>query len=469
MHMPSPDIVESVTTGPRLSVVAVSRNDDHGGSMTRRMQFFVDGFVEQCKRHQLDAELILVEWNPPVDRPPLVDALRWPAESGPARIRIVTVPPETHNEFAHSLELPLFQMIGKNVGIRRARGQYVLATNVDILFDDELVLYLRDMLAPNTILRIDRYDVPSDLPADVPFETVLVDCRRRFFQVNTRFGIFDVAHKSLRGMTTAIESSVVSFVYGMPILGMNFRRPWRGWPRAIFGHIKIAAQITIAVAINFVLSIAQTAVSFVQFLMKDRRQGRPWSETAYRILRSIIRRCIYFVQRIWRIGRGIVTSSGRSIGLFPPESAAAKRLRTSRWLHTWACGDFTLMARDDWSKLRGYPEWAMYSWHIDSVIMFAAHAHGLQQIRLGPEYRIFHIDHSLGSGWSPKGENALFSRLDAKGIPYLSNEALQRLQIDFANDPGKAVVNDDSWGLANRALPERSVLSGTAAETETRA
>ena len=48
-----------------LSVVATTRNDNHGGSLTYRMQHFVDGFVEQCKRHQLSAELILVEWNPP--------------------------------------------------------------------------------------------------------------------------------------------------------------------------------------------------------------------------------------------------------------------------------------------------------------------------------------------------------------------------------------------------------------------
>ena len=54
-------------------------------------------------------------------------------------------------------------MIGKNVGIRRARGRYVLATNVDILFDDATVRYLRDRLRPGTMLRADRYDVPGDL------------------------------------------------------------------------------------------------------------------------------------------------------------------------------------------------------------------------------------------------------------------------------------------------------------------
>ncbi len=53
---------------PYLSVVATARNDNHGGNMLRRMQIFVNGFLEQCRRHQLDAELILVEWNPLISR-----------------------------------------------------------------------------------------------------------------------------------------------------------------------------------------------------------------------------------------------------------------------------------------------------------------------------------------------------------------------------------------------------------------
>src|SRR5688500_10937699 len=64
-----------------LSVVATSRNDNHGGFLTHRMQHFVDGLAAQCARHGLRAELILVEWNPPADRVPLAEELRWPAGS----------------------------------------------------------------------------------------------------------------------------------------------------------------------------------------------------------------------------------------------------------------------------------------------------------------------------------------------------------------------------------------------------
>src|SRR5437588_6769749 len=103
-------------TDPYLSVVVTSRNDDHGQSLLRRMQTFVNALIGQCKRHGLPAELLLVEWNPPADRPRLAEALRWPADTGPCRVRLIEVPPGLHRRFQHSEALPLFQMIGKNVG-----------------------------------------------------------------------------------------------------------------------------------------------------------------------------------------------------------------------------------------------------------------------------------------------------------------------------------------------------------------
>src|SRR4026208_1371898 len=97
-----------------LSIVATSRNDDHGGVLLRRTQHFVDGFVAQCKRHGIRAELILVEWNPPPERAPLIRELRWPADPGPCDIRIVTVPPDVHRTFENAESIRLFQMLAKN-------------------------------------------------------------------------------------------------------------------------------------------------------------------------------------------------------------------------------------------------------------------------------------------------------------------------------------------------------------------
>jgi hypothetical protein len=77
------------TKAPYLSLVATARNDNHGGNLLRRMQIFVDAWINQAKRHNLPCELILVEWNPPPDKPKLAEALRWPADTGPCDYRVL--------------------------------------------------------------------------------------------------------------------------------------------------------------------------------------------------------------------------------------------------------------------------------------------------------------------------------------------------------------------------------------------
>jgi S-adenosylmethionine hydrolase len=84
--------------------------------------------------HNLSSELIIVEWNPPAGRDRLAKALRWPSDTGPCEVRIIEVPPEVHARYRQAAALPLYQMIAKNVGIRRARGEFILSTNIDIVF-----------------------------------------------------------------------------------------------------------------------------------------------------------------------------------------------------------------------------------------------------------------------------------------------------------------------------------------------
>src|SRR5256885_12854277 len=105
------------TRHPRLSIVATSRNDDHGVNLTARMQLFIDGLADQAARFRMPLELILVEWNPPADRAPLATTLRWPPGEY-FQPQVLTVPTEVHNSFPHSDALPLFQMIAKNAAVR---------------------------------------------------------------------------------------------------------------------------------------------------------------------------------------------------------------------------------------------------------------------------------------------------------------------------------------------------------------
>jgi hypothetical protein len=184
----------SSTGEPYLSVVVTARNDDHGGNLLSRMQAFVSGWIGQARRYQIPSELIVVEWNPPPDRPRLREALDWPRDCGPCEIRFIEVPPELHRRYEHAEALALYQMIAKNAGIRRARGRFVLATNIDILFSSELAAFFAEQrLQPGRMYRIDRHDAMSQVPVDAPVEEQLAYCRTHLIRINTREGTFSVS------------------------------------------------------------------------------------------------------------------------------------------------------------------------------------------------------------------------------------------------------------------------------------
>jgi len=164
---------------PYLSIVAVSRNDNHGGDMHKRMRVFVRGLIHQCNKFRLPCELLLVEWNPPGGSAPLKTILPSVSEADYLAIRYIVVPPELHRRLAFNEQIPLFQMIGKNVGIRRAAAEYVLCTNVDLLFSDALFERLAQKnLQPGCFYRANRCDVPNTLNEEWQVEDQLKFCLR---------------------------------------------------------------------------------------------------------------------------------------------------------------------------------------------------------------------------------------------------------------------------------------------------
>ncbi len=340
-----------------LTVVATARNDNHGGNLRHRMLLFVNGLLRQCQRHQLKAELILVEWNPPADNPPLAEVLSWPVDDSPCLVRIIQVPSEIHQRFKHSDHLPLFQMIAKNVGIRRACGQYVLATNIDILFSDDLMKFLASgRLQRGYMYRLDRYDVPADISLESSIEAQLEYCRKNVIRLNALEG------------THNFQSGHYHPVY--PQL------TWRTW-------------------------------------LSEKLQD-------------------------WRL-RPIINKSR---------------------LHTNACGDFTLMAREHWFDVRGYPEFEMYSLHLDSILCHAAYHSGVQEYILGDPVRIYHIEHATGSGWTPEGARKLAKRLNKTGIPQLDHNQFTAWTIQMRRERKHLVFNEENWGLVDEHLSETIISEG---------
>jgi hypothetical protein len=177
---------------PYLSVVCTTRNDDHGGDPLKRLQAFINTFAAQCRRTSLSAEVIIVEWNPPADKPRVSELCRVPPET-PFALRFVEVPAELHQRLRFSSVLPLFQMIAKNVGIRRARGRFILATNIDIILSTELVERLASSnLVPGRLYRVDRHDIEPDFPVEAGLTEQMTYCQTHQIRVHTRTGTHPV-------------------------------------------------------------------------------------------------------------------------------------------------------------------------------------------------------------------------------------------------------------------------------------
>jgi hypothetical protein len=189
-----PGAGEPSISAPYISLVVTARNDNHGGNLLGRMQAFINSWMGQARQHHIPSEMIIVEWNPPKDRVRLSEALHWPEQWGQCQVRFIEVPPEIHRRFAHAEALPLYQMIAKNVGIRRARAPFVLVTNIDILFSSELARFLGERrLQSGRMYRMDRHDVMSQVPVDAPVEEQLDYCRTHLIRINVREGTYNVS------------------------------------------------------------------------------------------------------------------------------------------------------------------------------------------------------------------------------------------------------------------------------------
>ncbi|WP_048110757.1 hypothetical protein [Methanoregula formicica] len=175
------------------------------------MQLFVDSLYEQCNQYKLKTELIIVEWNPLPDKASLKEALSWPVEREYMVTRIVTVSPEIHATFKHADKMPIFQMIGKNVGIIRAKGRFILATNIDILFSDELIQFIsKKKLKEGCHYRVDRVDVDTCVLMRRAKDNLLSLCGKNIIRYNKKYGTYD--YRELKGAIPVFVKRTQDFV-----------------------------------------------------------------------------------------------------------------------------------------------------------------------------------------------------------------------------------------------------------------
>ncbi|MCU1235035.1 MAG: hypothetical protein JWP63_3002 [Candidatus Solibacter sp.] len=673
-------------------MVATARNDDHGGNLLGRMQVFVDAWINQTNRHQLSSELIIVEWNPPEERPRLAEALRWPRDTGVCTVRIIEVPREIHARYRHAKALPLYQMIAKNAGIRRAKGEFVLATNIDIVFSDELIRFLASKpLVKGRMYRIDRHDVMSDVPVDGTLDEQIEYCRTHVIRLCAREGTFRLTPEGLRQLEAEDISSPDSGIYfgcgwfppeqygpgkksrwiekraellmrvpkeggvlelevepgpgvlpgperlqvldrngapvadwtiagrttlrlvvpeaadggfqslqihvpggGRPLLHdpriLNFRFVRCDWV-APKPPVQPDSQVAVARANHSILARLLTArrgklglmawasdlvtaprkalrllascgadtfgpgaecwgpgwyepesssgnkfrwvtgeaalllrstdpksslvmmvepgpgLGFAPFVLqvrrgdgevvarvpvegltyvevplslpggvnalflKSERAGEPHSGDPRILDFRVFGLDCRVVEGVGAAARANTTRPWAALGAKPgagsldwsaaleKDARAIDDLGKPSYLHLYACGDFTLLAREDWLDIRGYAELDQFSMHLDSIFCYTAHHAGLEEEVLSEPMRIYHIEHGAGSGWTPEGESEMYLRIARKGIQTVSYDQLVTLITQMRSTKAPVIFNMESWGLAESSLLETALES----------
>lgn len=173
-----------------ISFVVAARNDDYGSGFINRLQVSLNILLTLCKNYSLDMELIIVEWNPIEDATNLAGSLTWPEISPFQEIRFIKVPNVIHRRLPYSDKMPFFEFIAKNVGIRRAKGEYVVPINADVIFNRELIEFLAlRQLSSAYFYRINTHDVEKMIPVGVSIEEQLEFCEKYWVRANTVKGV----------------------------------------------------------------------------------------------------------------------------------------------------------------------------------------------------------------------------------------------------------------------------------------
>ncbi len=548
---------------PYISVVVAARNDNHGGNMLGRMQAFIDSWMGLSQQYELSSEIIVVEWNPPANRPRLRDALRWPAGPQACQVRFIEVPPEIHWRFQNADAIPLHQMIAKNAGIRRARGEFVLATNLDIVFSAELMRFLAERrLERHTLYRMDRHDVADAIPTQSTVQELLAFCARNVLRVFRSEGAFELASDGLpipeekdivhpdsgirlgsgwypvesysRGLLRWTSNGAEIFVQRLPGSASQLLIDAETGPSAggepvtievvdpagtLLASARVEGRCQLRLHIPEHISSAALGLRvysrglpltrdsrFLSLCVFGLRWDSPdclskpdWVARRVRIafnpepgsklesfeinLTDASANVIFHATteqiRTLGVGEHVVTldlgfqpqaEAGWLLEVtnnieaatgwaFSQEAASpfARYMHRPAFLHSNACGDFTLLARDDWHAMRGYAEFPIWPMHLDTLLCYAAHHAGLREVVLREPMRLFHIEHFSGAGWTPEGETARSSRIQSKGVDVVPNSDFMAWIHQMRKFNAPMIFALGNWGLAEVPLPETTV------------
>jgi hypothetical protein len=145
----------------KISAVIVSRNDGYGGHLNERATYCFNSAIDTYD------EVIYVDWNSP-EHSLLYDIKDNIQFKG--NFKHIIIPPAAAKVLTNYDEHAQVccEVLGRNIGIKRATGDYILSTNIDIIAPRRDTLEAAiNSLEPNSFYVFSRCDV--DLPEILDF------------------------------------------------------------------------------------------------------------------------------------------------------------------------------------------------------------------------------------------------------------------------------------------------------------
>jgi hypothetical protein len=150
---------------PYVSIVLTGRNDGYGGDFLDRFFRTLRFNHQQLAARAVPHEIVFVEWAPPRDTPQLAETVfNAVPELDPGVCSWYVVDPLYQQTLSLNPRLAYLEFIAKNVGVRRARGRFVLTTNCDVYLGRHVLARLADgTLNGGTLYRAPRHDLKIGL------------------------------------------------------------------------------------------------------------------------------------------------------------------------------------------------------------------------------------------------------------------------------------------------------------------
>lgn len=342
---------------PYISIVIAGRNDNYGGDFDMRLNNSLKWYYGIFEKAKLYTEIVLVNYNPILDSAPLSERIEGAKHLKYVQLRIITVDENAHNGYhneAKRKKLPFYEFIAKNIGIRRAKGQYILSTNADIIIPETVLSHVTQQnLSPYHYYRTSRADFYKFDSTDYSSDKLIAACEQNTFKI------------FLKGFTYDINGKRFAF----ELLRLK-----------IYNFIRLK----------------------------------------YNLLKAA------FPERMnrWSIP-------------FISHNAEFK-------YHCQGSGDFMLMHRNNWIKLRGNPENTMVSTHADSWIVIIAAASGLtEKVFYTP---VFHQHHERRFGWDDMNSNPFFRS---------EYERFETAALSMLAAKKPIIENSDDWGCGETKFEEQ--------------